>query len=1263
MQPISAAFTALSTLAGASRDSLPQALVGALGEIGALVGAERAFVLREGVAIVAWGARPAPDLTPEGTDCLAVGDAVLHLGPASAQGAALLPLIAPVIEAALSRMQGAGRGDQGVVELRAVLAAMSELVCEIDEDGRFRASPWTEPGEFGGLSGDGAQIEGRLLEEVLTPDLAALYRQAMAAARLNGLARTPPYALDKATGAGWYQATVVPQAGGRGYVFRILDVSDHQSRDSELAMLSETTRQMSNMAIVLDADGRVEWVNPACEVVTGFGLDVLRGKDPSTFPPAPETDLETLARINAAVRERRSFQAEIQKRRIDGTPYWVHVNLAPRFDARGAFRGTLVIETLITAQKQQEAALSALAMQARTAEDRLMEAVNALPDVFALYDQKDRLLLWNHAFEQVNHDLGDVIAAGVSRDRLFRVATERGIMRTGARTLEEMSLPPEDIPAEVEVTLRDGRIFRTLRRRTQSGFHVVLGTDVTARRETRRRLEDVIEGAQIATWDYDVGTGRTTFNHHWARLLGLPAQTPQVLCAAAVFGFCHPQDQPRARAAVAAVLGGQTDVIDIETRLRHVAGHWLHIATRGRVVARDDDGRALRVSGIVIDLTARRRAEERLGAILEAASVGTFQILDDGARVVIDARYAAMLGYAETELHSFSRSQFRAMVHPDDHARMLASNAAQIARRARDMINEFRMRHKQGHWVWVLSRSSVLTTDAAGNPLEESGIHIDITERKTREEALRAAKDALRAARAAQEAAERRLAAIAEVSEEWFWEQDADLRFSFCSSGFTRVTGIPVASVLGHTREELGLTPERMRPGHMEKLKAALAARAAFTDVTYRFADGTSGAERWLRINGAPHFDAEGRFQGYRGVGTEITGLIEARERAEAANRAKSQFLANMSHELRTPMTGVLGMTELLRDTALSAQQCQMLETIRSSGEGLMAILNDILDLAKIEAGKLQLEPRDFRPADLAERTRELFSARAAAQGLEFVVTTSEACGAAISGDTDRLLQILNNLIGNALKFTLTGEVRAAFTLAEGVLQITVSDTGIGMEKEQLDRVFEEFEQAEGSTARRFGGTGLGLSITRQLLALMGGSIAMHSHPGRGTQVQVRLPAPPATGPDHGEGAARALTPRPGLRVLVVDDNATNRRILELMLHRLEAQVTMAPDGLEALRRYAPGRFDLLLLDISMPGLDGVQTLALIRAFDRANATPSLPAIAISANAMRHQVDGYLAAGFQGHVAKPFRAQTFAQAVAEATTPAPFPLAKAEPRS
>lgn len=1164
-------------------------------------------------------------------------------------------------EAALEQAHAEER--HNLLRLRAVLNAMPELVLEIDEDGRCTAAHCTEPNSLVGTIED---IIGRTLEETLPPEIAALQRAAMADARENCIARTAPYRLQTVTGLRWFQLTVSRITDtAAGYVFRIEDITENHARDAETAMLVDVTRQMSNMAVVLGADGRIVWVNPACEAVTGWSLEELRGQDPAQMPLSPETDPGVFAAISEAIAARRPHQAEICKRDRAGSVYWVHVDTKPRHGTDGSFLGTLVIETPITRLKAQQAELRALATQARTAEQRLIDAVEALPDVFVLYDRDDRLLLCNRAFREVNAAVGDLIRPGVQRVTLLEAATRRQFFRETGRDVERLTKSSDETgTAAFEMTLIDGRIFRVLRRRTAGDGHVVMATEVTQQREMQRRLEDVIEGANIATWDHIGGRGMESVNRQWANLLGFGANDPQGIDDARWHALCHPEDHGRIKASLEEVIDGRAERLECECRLRHRDGGWVHISLRGRAVARDEGGRALRLSGIAIDITERRRVEERLSTILEATSIGTWQIVDGSGSVVIDDRYAAMLGYSRADLEPYTAARFRALVHPGDFAAMIASITERTRRREPDMMHEFRMRHRDGRWIWVLSRSRVLSYGPLGQPAEESGIHIDISAQKARDEALRRAEDALDAAQAAKRAAERRFVDIAAVSNEWFWEQDADLRFTYCSSGFTRATGVPVEAVLGHTREELGIARNNADRGEVERLQRAVARREPFTDVTYSFGEAAQGPTRWIRINGAPHFDNRGKFLGYRGVGTEVTALVEARERAEAASRAKSQFLANMSHELRTPMTGVLGMTEILRDSVLNDDQRQMLDTIRASGEGLMAILNDILDLAKIEAGKLELEPRAFVPAELAMRTQQLFDARARSAGLGFAVTACAQCKALVTGDTDRILQILNNLIGNALKFTPQGDVRVEFSmLAEETpnagamrLQVTVSDTGIGMTTEQLARVFNEFEQAEGSTARRFGGTGLGLSITRQLLALMGGTISMDSRRGKGTRVAIVLPLARATAPAaKAEGADGSPTapprPRPGLRVLLADDNATNRRILDAMLRGLDAEVTQANDGLDVVRRYAPGRFDVLLLDISMPGIDGIQALDLIRLFDQANAAPSLPAIAISANAMRHQVDEYLAAGFAGHVAKPFRGETLAAALVEALPP------------
>jgi CheY-like chemotaxis protein len=316
-----------------------------------------------------------------------------------------------------------------------------------------------------------------------------------------------------------------------------------------------------------------------------------------------------------------------------------------------------------------------------------------------------------------------------------------------------------------------------------------------------------------------------------------------------------------------------------------------------------------------------------------------------------------------------------------------------------------------------------------------------------------------------------------------------------------------------------------------------------------------------------------------------------------------------------------------------------MIETIRESGEGLLNVLNDILDLAKVEAGKLDLETLPFVPRDLGAKVEAMYSLRAQDKGLSFSVLSDAGAAAPRMGDPHRTLQVLHNLVNNAIKFTHEGEITVTLRARPAEpLVIEVADTGIGMTPEQVNRAFEDFEQADGAVTRRYGGTGLGLSISRRLVELMGGRIGVTSTPGKGTVMRLELPLPMAeSAPETRDPAPGAAPSVAGLRALVADDNGTNRLILKAMLGVLGIKVTMVEDGAKAVAAWRPGAFDIVLLDISMPELDGIAALAAIRQMSADAGAPIIPAIAGTANAMKHQIDGYYAAGFDGYVGKPFR--------------------------
>ncbi len=405
---------------------------------------------------------------------------------------------------------------------------------------------------------------------------------------------------------------------------------------------------------------------------------------------------------------------------------------------------------------------------------------------------------------------------------------------------------------------------------------------------------------------------------------------------------------------------------------------------------------------------------------------------------------------------------------------------------------------------------------------------------------------------------------------------------------------------------------------------------------------------RYASINAAPISAAAGQSAAVVYAVSDVTALVMAEqaretalEEARRANITKSNFLAKMSHEIRTPLNGVLGISDILAETVTDPSSLQMIDVLRNSGGLLMGIINDLLDMSKIEADALELEVIPFRLRDLARRTEEVHTLRAAEKGLSFRVAITDPTDSLRMGDAQRLAQVLHNLIGNAIKFTSQGYVGVTIiALDDARVRLQVNDTGIGMTTDQAERVFDPFSQADSSISRRFGGTGLGMSIVKRLTEMMGGTITLTSAPDQGTQIMIDLPLPVATGTAKAApptAASRGKASLPKLNVLAADDNKTNQMILGIMLGQLGAKVTMAEDGPSALELFGQSKFDLVVLDISMPGMDGVELLHAIRAEEDRRALPRTPALAFTANAMSHQIESYRAAGFDDCITKPLK--------------------------
>jgi signal transduction histidine kinase len=399
----------------------------------------------------------------------------------------------------------------------------------------------------------------------------------------------------------------------------------------------------------------------------------------------------------------------------------------------------------------------------------------------------------------------------------------------------------------------------------------------------------------------------------------------------------------------------------------------------------------------------------------------------------------------------------------------------------------------------------------------------------------------------------------------------------------------------------------------------------------------------------------------FRDITAAERELARVREAAEAASKAKTRFLAAMSHEIRTPLNAVLGMNGLLLASPLNDEQRRHAELIRSSGQSLLAIINDILDLSKIEAGRMELEIVDFALAETVREVVSLLAVRAEAKGLALELTLPADLPPVVRGDPSRLRQVLFNLIGNGLKFTDAGCVRVALAhrAVEPTpggrdtieLRIVVSDTGIGIAQDVLPKLFQRFSQADSSTARRFGGTGLGLAISREIVELMHGRIEVASRPGEGSRFTVLIRVEPGSAaalqaPDSDAPAAPPARP---LRILVAEDNGVNQILIKAMLDQQGHFSDIVADGIEVVRQVQAARYDLVLMDIQMPDMDGQSATEAIRALP--GPVSRVPIVAMTANAMPEERAAYLAAGMNDHVAKPLSARLLAEVIGRVAAP------------
>ncbi len=647
-------------------------------------------------------------------------------------------------------------------------------------------------------------------------------------------------------------------------------------------------------------------------------------------------------------------------------------------------------------------------------------------------------------------------------------------------------------------------------------------------------------------------------------------------------------------------------------------------------------------------------------ALLQAASLAhqnqavQMQRLAESAQLLFEGNPVAMLVWdrdslriraansAALEQYGYSLDQFLALTLLD----LIPLDRRAAAER---VLREEETYDGQGEWPHLRADGAQLIVEPFRRPLIYKGrpsmlsAMFDVTSRRKGE-------DEVRQTRAF-------LDAVIENIPEMLIARDADEdRIILVNRATEAWLGRPRAELIGKTdhdlfgAEEAEVLAARRRDG--------LSAGAAAPVV--RTLQSPDGEPRIIEARFAAVAGGEGRAPFSLAICQDVTqrkrdaaALRQALEAAEASNRAKSQFLANMSHEIRTPMNGVVGVADALSATALTAPQREMVSIIQSSAKALNRLLSDVLDLARVEAGRLDINREPFRLEELVRDAAALFEPSARAKALEFALSVGEEAVGVVEGDAVRIQQILFNLLSNAVKFTAEGSVRLEVSRrcdASGQSEVwfEVRDTGVGFDASKVQAVFDRFQQADGSITRRYGGSGLGLTISRDLAELMGGSLTAESQAGAGALFRLRLPLPVCADPaPSAEPAApvQDLRAARALRVLVADDHPTNLKVIELILGAAGCELVQVENGALALDAFKAQAFDMVLMDLQMPVMDGLSAILAIRAWESERGRPPTPILALSANALPEHVQETHAAGADAHLAKPITAPLLLSAV------------------